>query len=415
LTLLQKYNVVGLGLRGLSILGKFFLITYLTAQLTFTDLGIYGLFLTSIVLVNYVQGFEFHTYMARQILGNSPEDRANLLFNQALFHLILYTLVLPTILIIFLFEFLPWSLIIYFYWIAIAVHIAQEIHRLLIVISKPTLAYLILFFSHGLWTIGYILIAWQNPNWRNLDMLFLSWGISATLGVIVGAVALYNLGLLTLEKKTVRWDWINTGILVSYKFFIGIIAYRVIDLSDRYFVQYFEGEEMVGVYTLFGSVTNIAHELVFTGIVALIFPLMIRSIQQQDMVSYQKHMSRLKRDVLISSAGIAVLMVIGIYVLIYFLQRPELALNMPTFFLLLGSVTILNLSTIPHYQLYAYGLDHLIMRSVILGVFLNLILNTLLIPPFGIIGAASATIISFGVVGIAKMLFAQLHASGPLS
>lgn len=403
----RNYNIVGLGLRSASILGKFILIAYLASVFSLAELGVYGLFLTSAVLVTYLLGFEFHTYTTRQILGTVPERRPNIILNQIVMHSGAYLLVLPFVLLIFWGGFLPWSTAFLFYLVVIFVHLGQEIYRLLIILSRPTAAYLVSFLLHGSWTFVVILVTWLWPAWQTLNMVFAFWAGFAFLGVFVGAILLMRMGLFHFQQKSVDFAWIWQGIQVGYKFFIGIIAYRIIDLSDRYFVQYYHGDAEVGIYTLFGSVANIAQEFVFAGFVAVIFPKIISSLELGDLATYRTQLQRLKQSVFRGSAVMVLVLTAGIYLLIFLLQREELLMAIPAYFLLLGSATVLNLSMIPHYQLYAHGQDQLIMYSVLIGLGLNLILNIILIPSFGITGAALATILSFSVVGVFKWWFAR--------
>ncbi|MBK7896478.1 MAG: polysaccharide biosynthesis C-terminal domain-containing protein [Anaerolineaceae bacterium] len=412
MTFANNYNLVGLGLRGASIFGKFILVTYLATVFSLADLGIYGLFITSVVLVTYLLGLEFHTYTTREILAVKPEARPNIVLNQIVMHVGAYLLVLPFVLLIFWGGFLPWSTALLFYVVVIFVHIGQEIYRILIILSRPTAAYLVSFLLHGSWTFVVILVAWLWPAWQNLNVIFSLWAGSAFLGVIVGAILLTQMGLLHFQKKNVDFTWIWQGIQVGYKFFIGIIAYRIIDLSDRYFVQFFHGDTEVGIYTLFGSIANIAQEFVFAGFVSIIFPKIVSSLERGDLVTYRTQLQRLKQSVFRGSMIIGLVLTVGIYLLIFLLQREELLAALPAYFLLLGSAIVLNLSMIPHYQLYAHGQDRRIMWAVIWGLGLNLILNTILIPSFSIIGAALATILSFSVVGVLKWWFARQIVGG---
>jgi O-antigen/teichoic acid export membrane protein len=412
-TLLQNFNAIAIGLRGASILGKFLLITFLARFLSLADLGIYGLFQTSVLLVIAILGFEFHTYTTRQILRVGDGERPLMVRNQSVMHLLAYLLILPLTLIIFWGAFLPWQIAIYFYLITILLHMGQEITRLLITLSRATAAYFVSFFLQGLWTYLYVGTTLLVPTARNLDVLFIFWLFSAAVGVAVGLLLIASMGLLRHTDEEIDWGWIKNGLRVSTHFFLGVLAYRVIDLSDRYFVQYFNGETAVGIYTLFGSVANIAQDFIYAGIVALIFPRMVHSFQNQDYAAYADQLRRLKRDVSRGAVVMALLLTVGIFILILLLGRDELRDQIAAFFLLLSSNMVLIFSFIPHYQLYVHGKDNLILRSVIAGVLVNLILNSILIPYWGIIGAGIATVVSFSLVGFLKAWFLRSKLQRP--
>ena len=400
--IIWHYNLPSLTLRISALAGKFLLITFLSKWFSLADLGVYGLFVTTIIFVNYIQGIEFHAYATREILATVPTQQPALVFNQTIAHFAIYALVLPSCWFIFSGGFLPVYLLGYFLSVAVMTHLGQEIHRLLIVLARPTAAYTISFLTHGLWAYLVIIVMWIWPATRQLEIVFGMWALLAMMGLFIGAVLLYQMGLLNWVGLKVNLAWIGRGISVSHKFFVGAISYRLIDLSDRYFVQYFHGEAAVGIYTLFGSVANIAQDMVFTGVVAITFPLLVASQQRNDLSGYQSSYQQLKRDVWIASIAVGALLIIAMYGLLYWLNRPELFENLPVFFVLMGNSFILNISLVSHYVLYAHTQDKKIMWSVVMGVILNLILNFTLIPTYNIWGAAVATAISFAVVGLLK-------------
>jgi O-antigen/teichoic acid export membrane protein len=73
----------------------------------------------------------------------------------------------------------------------------------------------------------------------------------------------------------------------------------------------------------------------------------------------------------------------------------------------------MNLAIIPHYSLYAMGRDRAILAASAGGAALNVVLNALLVPAYGMLGAAAATAASLGTMGVAKLLLAARRPEGP--
>lgn len=406
---LKKHNLGGLLLRGLSMGGKFLLLITLSKTSSLENVGLYGLFISAIVLVNYLQGMEFHTYSTRELLAALPTNRSKLLFNQFAFYMMVYLFILPLALSIFLAGFLPKALILYFYLIVVAAHLGQEFHRLLIILSRPTLAYLISFFTHGAWT--FVAIAYfYFSNVGHINFIFGVWSISALFGVFVGIYGIWKLGYLKhIRISDLDLSWINKGMRTSFKFFVAIVAIKVVEFSDRYFIDYFHGESAVGVYTFYSGFANLAQEFVFIAVISIIFPLMVAKFQNNDLEGFVNLLGRLKKEILWGSSISAFVLVSVTYGVINFLNKPQLSENIGTFYLLLISSLIVNLSMISHFLLYSLSKDKEIMWSAVLAMILNVILNSLLIPQYGILGAAFATMTSFACLAIMKYWLSQQY------
>ena len=163
---------------------------------------------------------------------------------------------------------------------------------------------------------------------------------------------------------------------------------------------------MVGVYTLFYGVSNIAQELVYTGVVVIIFPTMVKHFNEGNFSAYSAQKSKMKSGVIVSSIFAAMLVLLSMYILLGYLDKPVFMANFSTFVVLLLSATILNLSLLAHYILYSHGKDGEIMWSVIVATALNIILNFILIPAFGIFGAAISTLVSVSTLAAIKYKYA---------
>ena len=70
---------------------------------------------------------------------------------------------------------------------------------------------------------------------------------------------------------------------------------------------------------------------------------------------------------------------------------------------------IFNISLIYHFKLYVAKKDRVIMTSTLFAVIFNISLNYILIPFYGLIGGALATLISILIMMSFKLFYAKKH------
>ena len=117
-------------------LGKLALVMLMSKDGSLEELGVYGLFVSSIALLNYLQGLEFNRFTAREITDQNSTQASRMIVNQVVVHLITYTVALPLSLLVFFGGFLSWDFAFYFLWVAVFSHLGQEANRLLVIFSK---------------------------------------------------------------------------------------------------------------------------------------------------------------------------------------------------------------------------------------------------------------------------------------
>ena len=90
------------------------------------------------------------------------------------------------------------------------------------------------------------------------------------------------------------------------------------------------------------------------------------------------------------------------------MDKPDLNDNIDILWLLLLSTNIFNLSLIPHYSLYVKNKDIELMAITVFSAIMNIILNYILIPKFGSIGASFSLLMSYSLILILSFFGRQL-------
>jgi O-antigen/teichoic acid export membrane protein len=392
-------SIINLGLRGFSMLAKFLLVIYIGKYLSVDDLGEYGLFVTTITIAIYFLGLDFYTYNTREILAKEKDKRLPLIRDQFIFHLVVYVVVLPLLLSVFAMGIIEIQYIIYFYLILVFEHLSQELYRLYTTLQKPIFANILLFLRTGLWVYAVIALWYLKvPNTQNLESIWYAWSVGSFISIIVGILYIkkeYNFKDLT---QKIDWLWIKNGVKISIPFFIGTLAYKVIEFSDRYMIDYYMTKADVGIYTFFGGIANVVNIVVFTLVIMIYYPILVEQYQNNHIKEFSKNLKVFTIKTISLSIATALLIGLLISPVLNFIGKIEFQNNLNLLWLLLLANIVLNISFVPHYVLYAKGKDIIIRNVTLIGAGMNIVLNLILIKYYGINGAAIATLISFIVI-----------------
>jgi O-antigen/teichoic acid export membrane protein len=403
-----RQQLATLLIRGGMVGSKLLLLYYLARYLSLADVGTYSIFLTSVTIAVYLLGGEFHAFSIRELLAAPESRRGTLARYQMAFYGASYIVVLPMLAVVFAAGWLPWRTAGWFFGIAVGSHLTQELHRLiLMVLRRSVAAYAVLFLSQSAWIFVVVPLGVYAPRFRALDPVFFGWALGSTVSLLAGWAVLSAGGLPDCSSWKIDWAWLGRGAQVSARFLAMALCQRLIDYADRYFIKTYRTAEELGVYSLYSSIVNLAQEGVFLTVVVRIVPSLVSSAGRGDEARLRRAEAVLARDIRwVLLLGIAAL-VAAPYVLFPLLHREELFLQISAYWILLAGAAVLCLSFVPHWVLYARGRDNRILLAISLGAATNLLLNYLWIRRFGLVGAASATAVALALVAVLKAAFAR--------
>lgn len=361
------FRITNIGLRGVTLLSKFLLIFILARFLEPTEVALYGLVVATVGYSLYGLGFDFYSYSTREILGTRKEEWARLLRDQAVFFGIVYCFVIPLLLLVFYNDLLPWSVAPWFFAIVVLEHLAQELNRLLVAISRQLLASVVLFLRSGLWAIFVALIFWLSEDKRTIDLVMAAWATGAAAACLLGAGALMELDRDSLKNK-VDWSWIKRGIVVALPLLVATLAVRGVFTIDRYWVQAIAGADVLASYVLFIGVANAIMSFLDSGVFVFLYPKLISASKQLNRKEFDKGMRQLLVQTAIVTITLSGLVALLIHPLLGWLDRPVYTENIILFYLLLIAIGIFAVSMIPHYGIYAMSVDRHIIISHVLAL-----------------------------------------------
>jgi len=217
----------------------------------------------------------------------------------------------------------------------------------------------------------------------------------------------YKLDLSLIDKKT---------IIASYKyafiFFIGTIAYKIVEFSDRYFIDYYLDKESVGVYSLYSQFGSVLNTIIFTIVISIGYPKLLKAIYSNNLKQIIKERNNMLMEIVI----ISILTLLGGYLLLdnllAIIDKPLYFKFDYLFYLVIISNIIFNLSYVYHFIMIGYQKDFKITILTLIGAAINIILNIILIQKYGIIGAIFSKTFAFLFILISKYLMQDKLISG---
>lgn len=382
----KNKNFQNLILRGSGSAGKLLLSLFIGFFLGEETLGIYGLVNSTMILSLYLIGFEFYNYSTREIIEKKNVSKS--IYNQTIFEFcifLIYILISYPIII----QFIPNDFIIILNLLVFTELIGQEVYRFLIALKKSVVGNFIFAIRTGLWIFPIIILVYFEII-VNLKTIFIIWISFNIIGFIIGFV--YLIKNKIINRKYFHFDkyWIKKGIHTSFPFFIATLMGVAQLHINRYFLDYFGSKEDVGVLTFFSSFSVIVNVLVYTLVIIEYYPQLIEKVKKSE---FQNLKSRFRKKILnVSIVGTVIPLLVIPFLFIE--TKTLLIQNIPLFLLLLIGAFFSNLSNYPHYILYAYKKDKIILIASTIAFAINIFLNWLLIQKYLLLGAGIAFLIS---------------------
>lgn len=412
---MYKTSLLNLMIRGITLGSKFILVFFMAKILAPEEIGIYGVFTVTVSISLYLLGMDYYIFNTREILASDKSNHPVLIRDQAIFHGVVYVVILPIILLTFVIGIIPWEYLGLFYIILILEHVSQETNRLLITFSRPIAANFSLFFRSGAWVYVVVVLFLLNDKVQGLTVIWTGWIFGLIIGIGIDVFHLSKLNWQVVKGHPINWKWIKRGVITALPFFGANIALKIIEFSDRYFIKYFYDDALVGVYTVYVNIANVVVVFVTSGVITILSPKIIRSFQNGELEKYRNYMKKLTVGTIMSSLIIGTLAAVGILGVIKLLDKPIYSEYLISYWIRILSVIIYSLSLIPHYVLYVRRSDKKIIVSSLAALFMSLIMNFILIPNYGLTGASISILLAYLLLIVLKTIFAFKESKKPIT
>lgn len=341
---------------------RFLLIFVLAILLEPAELGLFGLMLATVSFSILVIGADYYIYSQRELLARPPEQWSFVIQHQIKAQVILYGVLLPLQLLIFLFGFLDWQYAAWYFVLLITEHIAQEINRLLVAMHKQLIASWVLFIRWGSWVFVIVPVMYFSPEMRNLQALYMAWLVGGLFAILVGITAIHKV-LPNWQKSATDIKWLNQGFKVGGLFLLSTLCFKGLLTFDRYVVEALSSTEILGVYVFYIGLVVGAYAVLDPAVFSFVYPRMLQSYQMQDKQNYQKAY----KELVILTVSISVALAIFIWgvapYIINWVDRPIYTEYLGDFSTLILVGFVFSVGYIPHYALYAMKGDKWIVLA----------------------------------------------------
>lgn len=262
---------------------------------------------------------------------------------------------------------------------------------------------------------------------KQLSIINISTYFFMTLSLIILATLGYPLEFIALIYLTINLIFV-IWLLISIKKDIGLtkpnfnnlrkfaafgipqipsgILLWVLNLSDRYFITFYLGLAQTGIYSASYNIGSILTAF-YMPISFVIFPVVSKYWDKGNLVKVRTYFEYATKMFLI----LAIPGSVGLYVL----SKPLLEVLTTSQFVVGGSLTFfvalgiifLGIFQINTYIIYLIEKTKVIPLITGISALINIVLNIVLIPIMGIIGAAISTLISYMILALITLLWAK--------
>ena len=236
-------------------------------------------------------------------------------------------------------------------------------------------------------------------------LIAFAWAMMAEAG-IVAIVMLVVLGLREPQLRYLHFSFDRAKYLLvnSWPLLLAGVAITIYVKIDQIMLGQMMGDQSVGIYS---SAVRISEVFYFIPVMvtASVFPSVMDAKKQSETLYYDR-LQKLFNLMVWISIVVALSMTFLSSEIIKLLFGAAYATAGPVLSVHIWAATFVFLGVASSQWYIVENRQILSLQRAALGAFVNVILNLLLIPKYGVIGAAWATVVSYGV---ADMFFDLIH------
>lgn len=261
-------------------------------------------------------------------------------------------------------------------------------------------------------------LAWaKNVSMLSIGAILVYYGFGATgllFGVFIGlliSVLIYNpMKNIVLVKDNHTTKELSRQ-LFTYGFPLSLtfLSIAIVDLSDRFFIGWLLGAASVAPYAASYDLIQLSVGALMNILSISLFPHIVTAMEAKKYENLHAHLTKLNGLLVVTTLGVIIgvsMLANDIAALMFGEQHREDARNiMPLIAIAIAIATYKS-----YYLDIVFHLTKNTLKQTQIAAIMaicNIGLNLFLIPIFGIIGAAWATILSFGIGAILSFMFGR--------
>jgi O-antigen/teichoic acid export membrane protein len=223
--------------------------------------------------------------------------------------------------------------------------------------------------------------------WRNITLCIIANLVSQ--GVAIVAALFFLSSYWKGRRGRLKFSLMKDVLIYGWKAHFGNLIFNVVNRLDSYLIKFFLGATFLGYYSVAIAAENIWSIPIAIGI-ALFPKVSLSLLQDRD----KDTAAVCRQAVFLTSCAALILFILSRPLIKFFYGEAFLPAVFPMWILLPGIASLSITKTLKHY-FDGTGRPLIATYSAIVTLFVCVILNFLLIPRMGILGAALATTISY--------------------
>jgi O-antigen/teichoic acid export membrane protein len=188
----------------------------------------------------------------------------------------------------------------------------------------------------------------------------------------------------------------------------------IIAISDRYMVSYFLGVSSAGVYSASYAIGQYA-TFVLTPLTTVLYPTISKAYDEGNRDESAKYLKYSLKYLMMISIPAAFGLSMLAKPLLRILTTPEFVTGSTVVPWVASGAVIFCFYQMGVHIIHLVGKTYITVRLLSIAAALNIGLNLLLIPRMGIVGAAVATLVAYGVLGLITLLVTRRYLKFGLS
>ncbi len=396
-------------LRLITALSRFSFIILASKHMSPSEFGTYGLATSFIAIFVQWVGLEFYVYSQREALSLNNQSTTSITIKQLKFNIISFAFFIPIIVSVLAFKDFNSTIFILIISVLFFEYISQELSRILVFLLRPLAATTLIFIRNGIWPIAAITMLLNYETYSSTE-IFLSLGlIGAFFASLIGFLLIYSKKMDRIFSTPLNWEWLKSGLLQIRPFLVSAIAFKALELQDRFILEYYHGLEAFGSYFLLATLASGIQLILGTAVGQIWGPRTIKAYRHNDFVLYKIN----RRSWIYHNIFFGFFSILGAVILIgptlQLIGKAEYIEQINVFYILLLSQLLMTAAEFWQMELYARKLDKWMPISALIAFVFGALANFILIPIYSGIGAAIATCIGFMVLTLVRYIGLKLE------
>jgi O-antigen/teichoic acid export membrane protein len=356
-----------------------------------SELGLYAIVAATLTLTTYFYGLDFQTFSMREL---STTDLAGARFrvrDQFAMLLLIYAIG-SAITALLLRQFgLASGLVALVVPMAVVQHAALEFYRILTRLGRTVAGTVVLLIRDGAWVPICLLVKLVTGQ-LSLGGVLLFWLLGSLASVIYGGAVLVT-WLPPSERRSIDLAWLAAGLRTGLRMLGGTLSLIALFSVDRMIFAKLVSPQELGAYAFFALGCSSIQGLFETAVLPSFWAPLLQAKKEGDNQAYLQAERRLDRACLVGAVAGSLTTGIALTLLAWLLPNRIYAQNLHFLYYLVAAYSLLTLTNIPHYRLFAARRDSLIVSANVT----TFVTFVLLIPVFVMFDRSTAVPLALAI------------------